>query len=80
MTEKLQIIQKALTDALGREVEISPETHLVEDEVLDSLDSAVFLLNVETETGVTLSEDVVAEKDLFKVANLLDFVSGKQVA
>ncbi|MEM8630280.1 MAG: hypothetical protein AAGF74_03515 [Pseudomonadota bacterium] len=74
MADYKSIIETALADAVGHSVEISVDTHLIQDDVIDSLDSAIFLLNVEKAAGVKLSEQDVDEKDLFKVSNLVAFL------
>lgn len=78
MTDFMPIIQESLDDAVGQPVEFSPDAHLLKDEVLDSLDSAVFLLNLEKATGVLLPENTVEEKDLFKIANLIQHLEAAQ--
>ncbi len=74
MAKNLVIIQDSLNDALGREHVISADNHLIDDGILDSLDSAVFLLNVETASGKKLPEDKVEELDLFNVKNMVAFL------
>ena len=78
MSEYLSIVKAALNDAVGKQVNFTLETHLTEEEILDSLDSAVFLLNVEKATGVALSEEAVEQNNLFQVANLIAFLSDKK--
>lgn len=73
MSEYFNVIKAALEDVTGRTVEVGENTHLTKDNVLDSLDSMVFLLNVEKATGIALPEKDVEQKDLFKVANLMAF-------
>lgn len=74
MSDNLLIIQDSLNDALGREYVITEENHLINDEILDSLDSAVYLLNVETASGKKLPEDKVEDLDLFSVKNMIAFL------
>ena len=80
MSNLQSLIEAALTDAVGRAVEISPDTHLINDEVLDSLDSAVFLLNVEKASNVKLPEKEVEDQDLYKVSNLIAYLESNQSA
>ena len=70
----LQDIAKTIEITIDNPVEISEETHLINDEIVDSLDSAVFLLEIEKLTDVKLTDKDVEERDLFKVANLIDFI------
>ncbi len=72
--EYLQVIRTALSKAVNRDYEISEDTHLVDEELLDSLDSAVFLLEVERATGKKLPEADVETKNLFQVRNLVDYL------
>ena len=74
MTDNLKMIEEAVNDAVGREMEVSAESHLIEDEILDSLDSAVFLLNVEKATGMKLPETEIDAQDLFRVSSLLAYL------
>ncbi len=74
------LIEAALTDAVGRSIAISQDTHLINDEVLDSLDSAVFLLNVEKASNIKLPEKVVEDQDLFKVSNLIAYLESHKTS
>jgi acyl carrier protein len=74
MSTYQSLIEAALTDAVGRPINVSQDTHLINDEVLDSLDSAVFLLNVEKASNIKLPEKDVEDQDLFKVSNLIAYL------
>lgn len=78
MSTYQSLIEAALTDAVGRSINISQDTHLINDEVLDSLDSAVFLLNVEKASNIKLPEKDVEDHDLFKVSNLIAYLENHQ--
>ena len=74
MTDYMDIINKALVDATNKTVEITTEMDLVKDGILDSLDSAVFLLNIEKATSASLPEKEVEEGDLFNVGKLIEYL------
>ena len=80
MSDTVAMIKSALDDAVGQPVEITPGTHLTQEALLDSLDSAVFLLNIEKASGVKLSEEAVEQYDLFKVSNLIDYIEKNAAA
>ena len=64
-------IGKALKTALGHSgFELTDSTHLVDDEILDSLDASVFLLELEKESGRKISDQEVDHHNLFVVGNL----------
>jgi acyl carrier protein len=66
------MVQKALVAATGKKsVQFSGETHLVESGVLDSLDSSVFLLELEKASGSKITDQDVEKNNLFKVSNMV---------
>jgi len=68
-------IRAALAKATGRsDLEYENETHLVEGEILDSLDASVFLLELEKASGKTITDKDVETHDLFRVSNLIDWL------
>ena len=73
---ELKDIAKTIEDVINSPVDISKETHLIKDDVVDSLDSAVFLLEIEKLVDIKLTDKDIDERDLFKVSNLLEFVNG----
>ena len=75
--EILQNIAKCVEKVTSDAHDISLDTHLIDDDVLDSLDSAVFLLELEKLYGIELSDEVVDTKDLYKVANLVEFIESR---
>ena len=74
MNKTLAQIQVALDDALGEHKSITTKTHLTKDDILDSLDSAVFLLNLETEFQKKLPEEAVQQLDLYLIENLINYL------
>ena len=72
--EILKMINTALNEAIEREVELNEDTHLIEDEIIDSLDSAMFLLKLEKTSGKEIPDVAVEENNLFKVGNLINYL------
>lgn len=70
----LSTVQSALDKTVNTGSQISETTHLLEERILDSLDSAVFLLNIEKLTAVKISDRQLMDHDLFQVSNLLSFL------
>lgn len=69
--EASNVIAAALAKATGkRNIELEPDTHLVESGILDSLDASVFLLEVEKMTGKKITDQEVEDEMLFRVDNL----------
>lgn len=68
----LSAIAAAIQEVTEASADFNEDSDLVADEILDSLDSMVFLLNLEERTGVAFPEDDDLEKrGFFKVANLI---------
>ena len=74
----LQVIQATLAKVLNKAVTITPETDLVAEELLDSLDGMVFLLELEQATGHHFPEegDLVAE-GYFRVPRLIQLLAAE---
>lgn len=72
--DALAAIRKALTATVGDvEGEITEDTNLVEDGMLDSLDSMTFLFELENDLGHKL-EAIDETYDDFRVGALVDIV------
>lgn len=72
--DALVAIRKALTATVGDvEGEITEDTNLVEDGMLDSLDSMTFLFELENDLGRKL-EAIDETYDDFRVGALVDIV------
>jgi acyl carrier protein len=68
-----QAIRTAVERARKEPVEITPDTDLVGEEILDSLDAMVFLMELEELTGVSFPEDAdPVELGAYRVPTLLD--------
>lgn len=66
----------ALTQALGQKVEITKDTDLVEEDLIDSLDGMDFLLALEELTGVQFPEEGdLVEQGFYRIDFLLDYLS-----
>ena len=77
MTESkpLDLIKKALSEVSpGSEDKVTPETHLVDDEILDSLDLMNFLFELEQLHGSKL-EQIDENFDDYRVSTLIGFLS-----
>lgn len=73
--EATNAIRAALAKATGRtDLEYGDDTHLVEGEILDSLDASVFLLELEKTSGTKIADKDVETHDLFRVSNLTNWL------
>jgi acyl carrier protein len=71
--EALAAITKALTATVGSVDDLTEETNLVEDGLLDSLDSMTFLFELENDLNTKL--DAIDETyDDFRVGAIVDIV------
>ena len=74
--DALKLISAALEKVVKRSVAISLETDLIVDEILDSLDSMVFALEVEALSGKKFPEDVdLVDLGYFRIPRLIKFLS-----
>lgn len=72
--EALAAITKALTATVGSvDAEVTEETNLVDDGLLDSLDSMTFLFELENDLGSKL-EAIDETYDDFRVGSIVDIV------
>lgn len=70
-----QMIRVALSVATGRkDVEIADNTHLVADDILDSLDASVYLLELERASGKKITDKDVEDFNLFQISNMVDWL------
>lgn len=71
----LQTIASAVEAVIKKPADISIDTDLIEDGILDSLDGMVFLLELEQATGKHFPEDVdLVAEGFYKVRKLLDLL------
>ena len=72
----LEIIEEALKKVLKEEtVSFNTDTDLIEEEILDSLDSMVFAMEVEKLSGRTFPEDAdLVDLGYFKIDKLVRFL------
>lgn len=69
----LDKIKELLADQLEVEIdEITPETNVIDDLGADSLDIAEFIVNIEDEYNIVISEDEL--QDIVTVGSFADFV------
>lgn len=77
MTEQqaFEAIKTSLEQVRNQTVDINMDTELQQEKILDSLDSMVFIMDLESRTGVKFSEDLnLAEEGLFNVRTLATFL------
>lgn len=73
--EAMTIIRQGLNEVLDEPVIIDKSIDLIEDEILDSVDSMVFCLEVEELSGKKFPTDGdLVEMGYFKVEKLVDFL------
>ena len=78
MTEQqaLQLINETLRKVLNdRKVSATIDTDLVGDNVLDSLDGMVFLLEISEQTGKTFPEKDLVKLGFFRVRTLVEILT-----
>jgi acyl carrier protein len=78
MTEEkaFHCIVKCLQKALNKTVVITPETDLLEADILDSLDGMVFMLELEQATGKKIPEEIdLVKEQFYTVPKLLAFLA-----
>ena len=74
--EALTIVQNALNEVLDDPVEITAETDLIGEEILDSLDGMVFMMEIENASGKKLPEDIdLVDEGYYKVEKLVAFLT-----
>ena len=77
MDPNFPTVATCLRKVLGREVSIEPETNIINDLGLDSLQIIEFLLTVEDELGVELDFETMDMDALTSVGSFCRFVSAK---
>ena len=75
--EALAKIQEALTAAVDDDVEAQAGQHLVDEDILDSLDVISFLFELEETTGLKFPETIVEEEGLMNVDKLCEYIIAK---
>lgn len=73
--ELLSIVVSCVNKVLDDEVEVTEQTHLVNDGILDSLDSATFIFELEAATNQHLPDGDLDEKELYLVSNLISHLA-----
>jgi acyl carrier protein len=74
--EAMRAIEEALKKVLKKEVAVSPETDLIAEEILDSLDGMTFAMEIEDASGKKFPEDLdLVEAGYYKVENLIEFLT-----
>lgn len=70
------IIKKIILQ-INDEAFFDEETDLVEEQVLDSLETVTYLTNLEDEFDISISTDIYMEKNLGVVKNMVEYISLK---
>lgn len=76
--EIMNSIKQALENAVGEAKDFTEATDLIEDDVVDSLDSALFLVELEKEVGFQIPQADVNDKELMLVGNLVNYLTEKR--
>ena len=73
--EAFDCIVTALENTLDESVEITQDTDLIDEDILDSLDGMIFLLEIENATGKKLPEEIdLVEEGYYKIPKLQAFL------
>ena len=71
--EAFAMIKDALAKSIKKPFEITPETDLIGEEILDSLDGMVFILELENMSGHHFPEDIdLVKEGYFTVPKLIE--------
>ncbi len=75
----LQTINDVLKTVTSKDVNVTRETDLIEEGVIDSLDSMLFLLELEKLTGQSFpQEGDLVEQGFFRVGELMKFIQSHE--
>lgn len=72
--QALALIGDALAKVAGRRHAVTETTDLLEEEMVDSLDGAILLLEIEKAWGGKFPAGDAKDHDLYKVKSLVDFM------
>ena len=75
--EIVESINKALSSVLKKETNVTTEIDLIEDGILDSLDSAMFLFEIQKIFNITVPDVDIEEQGFFKVSKLTEYINQK---
>jgi len=65
---------KIIIDDIKGDIEVSPETALIEGGIMDSLELINYLTQIEETFGIEISMDELIEHQLGKIGNLITFL------
>ncbi|MGJ4932276.1 acyl carrier protein [Bradyrhizobium sp. HKCCYLS2038] len=75
--QALELIAAALCKTLDKDaIAIDENTDLIGEEIIDSLDSMVFLLELSAKIGKEVSDEDAGNPEFYRVGRLLEFVEG----
>lgn len=73
--DAIQIIVESLCSVCNKQVVITDTTDLLAEEILDSLDAMVFIMEIENRTGTKISEEInLVEEGYYRVPKLVEFL------
>ena len=75
--EIVESINKALSSVLKKETNVTTEIDLIEDGILDSLDSAMFLFEIQKIFNITVPDVDIEDQGFFKVSKLTEYINQK---
>jgi len=65
---------KVIIDDIKGDIEVTPETALIESGIMDSLELINYLTQIEETFGINISMDELIEHQLGKIGNLISFI------
>jgi len=77
MDDIANILKKIILD-INDEAFFDMETDLMEEQVLDSLETVTYLTNIEDEFDINISTDLYIEKNLGKFSNMVEYITSNK--
>lgn len=77
MDDIANILKKIILD-INDEAFFDMETDLMEEQVLDSLETVTYLTNIEDEFDINISTDLYIEKNLGKFSNMVEYIASNK--
>lgn len=73
--DQIKQLEEILKNVCNKEVVITEQTDLIEDKILDSLDSMVFFMHLEEKLGISVPEDIdLKAEGYYKVKKILSLI------
>lgn len=77
MDDIANILKRIILD-INDEAFFDMETDLMEEQVLDSLETVTYLTNIEDEFDINISTDLYIEKNLGKFSNMVEYITSNK--